>query len=100
MNKEVVTKSNLVDAIAGSCGCPKSTVAKIVDAFWDEVVKYVSKGKKVQLTGYASFEKKTMPARTGVNPRTGQKMKYPAKEVGKVKVGSKLKNIALSKKSK
>jgi len=40
-----------------------------------------SKAKKVSILGFGSFEPRERSARQGLNPKTGEKIKIPAKRV-------------------
>lgn len=89
---KVVTKADLVAIIAEECGLPKATVSKIVDCFFKTLVDVLAKGDKVSLTSYMSFATVKRKERMGFDPRNKKKIKIPAKEVVKVKLGNKLKN--------
>lgn len=74
-----MNKAELVDAIAKKTGETKRLSEGFVDAFVETVINAVSKGEKVSIVGFGSFEKKRREARTGRNPRTGQTIKIAAK---------------------
>jgi len=48
-------------------------------------------GKKVTIPGFGTFKTVARKARTGVNPKTGQKMQIPAKKYVTFKAGKTLK---------
>ena len=56
-----------------------------------EEKKKLKEEGKVTLTGFCTFTKQHKEARQGRNPRTGEKVEIPARNVVTVKVGSKLK---------
>ena len=48
-------------------------VEHIVNAVLDEITAALTRGDRVELRGFGAFSVKNRPARTGRNPRTGQK---------------------------
>ena len=75
-----MNKAELVDAIAKATGETKRSSEGFLNAFVDTVIKSVSKGQKVSIVGFGSFERKKRGARKGRNPRTGETIKIPAKK--------------------
>ena len=73
-------------SLAKELGISQEKVRKTVKLFFEKAAK----GERVVVPGYISIVKVKRAARTGVNPRTREKMKIPAKEVLKAKVGKKL----------
>jgi DNA-binding protein HU-beta len=83
-----VNKAELVDAIVAESGASKSTVADVLRAFEDVVVKQVVGGEKVVLSGFLSFERVERKARTARNPQTGETIQVMASRAPKVSIGS------------
>ena len=74
------------------------TNSKIIYNAWvDTVQKTVSKGKKVTLVGFGTFESRKRAARIGRNPQTGKEIKIPAKTVPAFSAGKKFKTIVNGK---
>ena len=65
-----MNKAELVDAIVAESGANKNTVAEVLKALEDVVVSNVSKGEKIVLSGFLSFERVARKARTARNPKT------------------------------
>ena len=86
-----MTKADLVSFIAEKTGLTKADSARAVDAFQEGVIDGLKKNGKVTLTGFATFERVHKNATTARNPRTGKDVPVPAKNVAKIKAGSKLK---------
>ena len=63
----------------------------------DTIQKTVSKGKKVTLVGFGTFEPRKRAARTGRNPQTGKELKIPAKTVPAFSAGKKFKTVVNGK---
>jgi DNA-binding protein HU-beta len=83
-----VNKAELVDAIVAESGATKSTVAEVLKAFEDVVVKNVSNDEKIVLSGFLSFERVDRKARTARNPQTGEAIQVKASKAPKVSIGS------------
>ena len=64
--------------------------ALIVKIILDELSTVLSKGERIEIRGFGSFDLKYRPPRKGRNPRTGNKVKVPAKYVPRFKVGKEL----------
>ncbi len=93
MAKEsIVSKAQIVDEVASDCGKSKAVVNEVINSFFEVIADNLAKGSKVALTGFFSLTNAERKARVGINPRTKQKVKYPAKKYVKVKLGMKLKN--------
>jgi DNA-binding protein HU-beta len=83
-----VNKAELVEAIVAESGQTKSSVSEVLRAFEDVVVKHVSKGEKIVLSGFLSFERVERKARTARNPQTGEAIQVKASKAPKVSIGS------------
>ena len=64
---------------------------EVLSALIETVQKTVSKGKKVTLVGFGTFEPRKRAARIGRNPQTGKELKIPAKTVPAFSAGKKFK---------
>lgn len=85
-----MTKDELIEAVAKVCESKKQA-SDAVSAALEAITKALSKGEKVALTGFGIFNVSKRAARTGVNPRTGEKIKIAATTVPKFKAGKALK---------
>ncbi|MDF2610929.1 MAG: histone family protein DNA-binding protein, partial [Lachnospiraceae bacterium] len=65
-----MNKAELVAAIAEKTELSKKDSEKALKAFVDVVTEELTKGEKVQLVGFGTFEVAERPARTGRNPQT------------------------------
>ena len=83
-----MNKAELVDAIVAETGATKSTVGEVLKSFEDVVVANVSKGEKIVLSGFLSFERVERKARTARNPQTGEAIQVKASRAPKVSIGS------------
>ncbi len=87
-----VTKAQLVSMISESTYLSKKDVEAVLDAFVDTVTAELQKGNKVTLTGFGAFKTSSRKARTGINPKTGEKISIPAATVPKFTAGKALKD--------
>ena len=89
----MVNKEELVKEIAKKTKVSQKQVADILVLTLDTIQKSVSKGKKVTLVGFGTFEPRKRAARTGRNPQTGKELKIPAKTVPAFSAGKKFKEL-------
>ena len=87
-----MTKTELIAAVAKKSGLTQKDTDKALAAALDVITCALSKGDKVQLTGFGTFEVREKAAREGRNPRTGKKMKIKASRIPKFKAGRALKD--------
>lgn len=76
-----MNKADLVNLVAARTELTKTDVSQVVDAAIDTIIDSVVEGKKVSILGFGSFEPRERSARQGLNPKTGEKIKIPAKRV-------------------
>ena len=87
-----MNKKEFVAAIAEKAEVSKKDAEKIVEAFTAVVAEELAKGEKVQLVGFGTFEVRERAARTGINPRTKEKISIEATKVPAFKAGRALKD--------
>ena len=85
-------KSELVAQLADANDLTKRQAEKVIDDFLDLISEELSKGEKVVLSGFGTFEVRTRVARSGRNPRTGEEINVPAQKTPAFKVGKILKD--------
>ena len=72
-----MNKAELIAAIAAKTGETKKSAEETINAFVDVVTESLTKGDKVQLVGFGSFEVRKRAARKGRNPQTKEEIKIP-----------------------
>ena len=87
-----MNKTELVAAVAEQADISKKDAEKVLKAFVDVVTEEMTKGEKVQLVGFGTFEVSERAAREGRNPQTGKTMKIEACKAPKFKAGKALKD--------
>jgi len=75
---QTVNKVQLVKEITESIQISKKTAEEVLSKLEDLIVAHAKKGAKVKLGGLGYFVRKDKKARTGVNPKTGAKIKIAA----------------------
>jgi len=83
-----MNKTELVSAVSKESGIKKDDAGTIIDVFLNTIMDEVSKGEKVQITGFGSFERKERGERTVKNPRTGENITVPPSNSPAFKAGS------------
>ena len=76
-----MTKADLIDRVANEAELTKRHAGEIVDLILDEISGALKKGDRVALTPFGSFVVRARKAREGRNPKTGEKIKIPARKV-------------------
>ena len=89
---DTVNKGQLVDTLAESTGLGKKDVKAVVDGVFDHISEHLTRGDKVQITGFGSFEVRERAARQGVNPSTGDKIDIAASKSPAFKAGKSLRD--------
>ena len=88
-----MNKSDLIDTLATRLAGDKKTAAAAVEGLIDVVSRAVSKGEKVQITGFGVFEKRLRSARTARNPRTGVTIRVKKTSVPAFRPGQQFKDV-------
>ena len=84
-------KRDLVDAVASSADLTKRQATAAVESMLDSITDALRRGDSVLLTGFGKFEVRTRAARTGINPKTLERINLPATRVPAFKAGKGLK---------
>ncbi len=87
-----MNKAQLVDAIAKKTGFTKKDMSKAVDVVFDTITEVLSRGEKVSVVGFGTFETRSRAARKGRNPQTGREIRIKARRVPAFRAGKNLKS--------
>lgn len=87
-----MNKHQLVDILHSKLGGARKLANLAVETILDSITNSLKNGEEVSLSGFGTFRVSKRAARTGVNPRTGEKIQIPAMKVPKFKAGKKLKD--------
>jgi len=91
-----MNKAELVEEVQKCLGkdCSKAEAERALNAVLESIKKGIKKQKSVQLVGFGTFSVANRKARTGINPRTQEKIKIKASKTVKFKPGAALKAAA------
>lgn len=87
-----MNKSELVSSVAEKSELTKKDAEKAVNAVFASIEEALSKGDKVQLVGFGTFEVRERAARKGRNPQTGAEIEIAAARIPAFKAGKALKD--------
>jgi len=88
-----MNKEELVKEVSKKAKVSQKAAADVIAAALETIEKTVSKGKKVTLVGFGTFEPRKRAARLGRNPQTGAELKISAKTVPAFSAGKKFKEL-------
>jgi len=87
-----MTKENLVQAVMKAAKLDtKKQAQAAVESVFEAITKSLSRGEEATITGFGTFRTAKSAARTGVNPKTMEKIQIPASIRPKFKAGKALK---------
>jgi len=87
-----MNKGELILALAKKAEMTKKDSEVALNGVLDVIADALTKGDKVQLIGFGTFEAKERPARVARNPRTGEAVKIAACKTPAFKAGKALKD--------
>lgn len=88
-----MNKAEIINNIAEEHGITKVAAKAIFEQVFEDITAaMLSKtvGNKITIPGFGTFKMDKREARTGRNPRTGESMNIPAKQVVKFKASTTL----------
>lgn len=85
-----MNKGDLINKIADNANLTKAQATEALNTVLDAVGAALKDGDKVTLVGFGTFSVSHREARSGRNPRTGENIEIPAKNVVKFKPGKEL----------
>lgn len=87
-----MTKADIVERVCDRTGYRKRDVQIVVDGLLDAVSRSLVEGRGVEIRGFGSFKSRFLPARQARNPRTGETVHLPEREVPIFKASKKLRD--------
>lgn len=88
-----MNRAELISEIAELTGLPKTEVSMTLTGIIHSITSALSRGDKVTLVGFGTFERRNRQARTGRNPRTLAPLRIPSSRVPAFRAGQELKDI-------
>ena len=88
-----MNKNELIDYISqeADTDLTKTAITEVVDLVFKGIKKGLKDDSETRLVGFGTFKVGHRKATTGRNPRTGESIQIPAKNVVKFTVGKELK---------
>ena len=87
-----MNKAELIEAIVAKSDLSKKDAEAALNAAIEAVKDALKAGDKVQLVGFGTFAAKERAARTGLNPKTKEKITIAASKVPTFAAGKALKD--------
>ena len=94
-----MNKADLIEHVAATTKMGVPEAGRAVEAMIDGIIREVSKGGKVAITGFGTFQKVSRAARTGRNPRTGTPVKIKKTTVPRFRPGTSFKGYVADPRS-
>lgn len=88
-----MNKADLVAAVAETAGLSRKDAESAIAAFQYEVIKAITEGDDIRLTGFGTFSQVTREAHTARNPRTGEAIPVAARKAPKFTPGAQFKDV-------
>lgn len=85
-----MNKTDLINEIAAKADLSKAAAKAALDATLESIEQALANDDKVQLIGFGTFSIQEKEARTGINPRTKEKIQIAARKVVKFKPAAEL----------
>ena len=85
-----MNKGDLINKVAENANLTKTQAAEAVNCLINSIGDTLKEGDRVSLVGFGTFTCNMRDARTGRNPRTGEAIQIPSKNVVKFKPGKEL----------
>ena len=88
-----MTKADLIKDVAQAVEMSGKDAEVIVDTIFQNIVKALQGGDKIEIRGFGSFRTRQRNARIGRNPKTGARVDVPAKKIPFFKPSKELKDL-------
>ncbi len=85
-----LTQADMAESLFNEMGLNKKEARELVDSFFQELEASLVAGEQVKLSGFGKFDLRDKNARPGRNPKTGEKVRIPARRVVTFRPGQKL----------
>jgi len=86
-----MTKQELAQQVATDADVSQAEAKKIIDATFDAIVKELTGGGEIAVSGFGKFSVSERAAREGRNPATGETIKIAASKGAKFSAAAALK---------
>ena len=90
--RTAMNKSDIVRRVAAGTGLGKSEAEGAVDTVFETITEALAKEETVRIAGFGTFSTRHRDARTGRNPRTGERVTVPPSKIPAFKAGKGLRD--------
>ena len=87
-----MNKAEILSELSTKVSVTKKDAEVVIDEFLEIISEALASGDKVVLSGFGTFEVRNRIKRSGVNPRTGERIEIPSQKTPASKVGKVLKD--------
>jgi DNA-binding protein HU-beta len=87
-----MNKADLTDDLAKKTGLPKIRAAVYVNHLMDSIQDALTRGEKVTISDFGTFQVSERKAFTGNNPKTQEKIEVPMRRIPVFRAGKGLKD--------
>ncbi|MBN2542372.1 integration host factor subunit beta [bacterium] len=88
-----MTKADLVEKVADATGFTKTETAVICEKLIDTIKESIIAGERIELRRFGTFMLKERKSRMARNPRTGDPVKIPKRQIPVFKVSKLFKDM-------
>lgn len=88
-----MTKQELITTLAEDAHVTKRHAEYMLVKLTNIIEKSVTRGEKVNITGFGTFDLGTRKKRQGINPNTKARLPIPAMKIPRFRAGSRFKSI-------
>jgi len=88
-----MVKADLAGMVSGLGDLASGEAEAIVDTIFEAMIAAIRSGDKVEIRGFGSFRIRQRGARTGRNPKTGERVEVPAKRISYFKPSKDLRDL-------
>lgn len=92
----MANKGDVVNAVAKEADVTKKVARAAVNLIVNHITDTLGKGERLTIPGFGTFSVRRRAARTGRNPRTGEKIEIPEKDVVRFRAGKGLREAVRS----
>ncbi|ATW33624.1 HU family DNA-binding protein [Candidatus Williamhamiltonella defendens] len=87
-----MNKTELIEQVRDKSGLTKAQSTEAVNAVFSSIIEALGKKEPVQIIGFGTFKVRHRKERMSRHPKTGEKIKTPAREVAVFSAGKRLKD--------
>jgi len=88
-----MNKTELISNLSQRIALPKTTCSKIINTALNCIVERLASGERVTLSNFGAFSISEKTARTGMNPRTQERITIPPHRVVKFRAGNEFESL-------